>query len=288
MLPPNLKSCALLALLSLGLALVLPGVAQAARYQTIIRLQAPDGEFVVDALPYNPNEGGSNAIHVRYRYRGIELTDIYFGHYWRLSEIQLGYLKRDEAQIRALGLNPKPGQWYEKKPQEGATLYMPPSQFSAEEVDRLAAFLRENQALIRSAFKSTDIGMRFLLFFKTSAKIQLHGIAHLVHAELPLASVSWGHHSLQAVIIEREGRVLLYSSTDKRKPAEIITWGEVLPPRKGSRKPRMILRPVTPQFDSKHIYDSKLMKGTRMSGKGMAKNLYREGRSLMEYYEILP
>jgi len=274
MLPFALKFGALLALLLIGLALVLPSVALA-RPQVIARLSAPDGELLIEAEAHSPNAAGSSHVRMRYRYRGIELTYFDFGQNKPNSAVY-PYLLRDEAQIRDLGLNPRTGHWYNPSyPQAGHTLYLPPSQFSAAEVDRLADHIRKNKEQLHDIFKSTPVRGSFALsVVKTTARIPYDGIARLVHADPPLNTVLYGDRL--TFVIEQDGRVLLYNSyRGERHPPEIVTWGQMLPPRKGSRKPRLRLRAVTVHEDEPRTFDS-----------GFAKKLF--GGRLRKDYEILP
>jgi len=275
----TLKTLSLAALFLCVFGLALPSVARA-KYQIVARIASPDGELVIDARPYNPNEAGTSAVILRYRYRGVELTRFRYGTS-ETDRILFPYLQRDAARIRDLGLNPKRGHWFNSSyPQRGHTLYLPPSKFSAEEVDRLADAIRANQGALRDAFMHTKIRGRFLLLMETQGTIYLDGIARLVHAELPFVdtySSDW-----LTVVIEREGRVLLHSTyRGKNHPPEIVDWGQMLPPRRRGGKPQLRLRAVTLQEGSPKVYDSE-------NAKKWTKVINRHGRTLRETYEILP
>jgi len=279
MLPLTLKTFAPLLFLLCLIGLALPSVARA-KHQIVARLASPDGELIIDAISHNPNEAGTSGVILRYRYRGIELTQFFYGNS-ETDRIFFPYLQRAAARIRDLGLNPKRGHWFNPSyPERGHTLYLPPSQFSAEEVDRLAAAIRVNQNALRDAFMHTKIRGRFLLLMETEGTIYLDGIARLVHAELPFAD-SYASGWL-TVVIERDGRVLLHSTyRGKNHPPEIVTWGQMLPPRKKGGKPRLRLRAVAIQEREPRTYDSE-------SAKKWGKITNRHGRTLRETYEILP
>jgi len=272
-----------IALLALcALALVVAAVftkMSNARYQTIIRLHAPDGEFVIEGLPFLPNEAGSSAIDVRYRYRGIELESIGYGHPDRPL---YAYLRQDSARVRDLGLSTE-AEWREAehRARRGTTLYLPPSQFAAAEVDRLADFIRANQDTIYHACRNATVHGSFLLgLLKTKAHVGGVGIARLVHADRPFFDVFGSTYLL--VVIHHDGSVVLTSMYKSFTSPEVATWGKMLPPRKRGGKPILVLDPITVQDGSEPtVYDSARMKK-------WAGNLYDKGRRLSKKYEIRP
>jgi len=250
-----------------------------ARYQTVVRLAAPDGEFVIDARPFLPNAAGGSAVAVRYRYRGVDLEAV---GYWHPDHPLYAYLRQDSAQVRDLGLSgdeERRGK-YSYKARSGPTLYLPPSQFSAAEVDRLADFLRANQDTLRSASQNTTIHGRFFLLLETKAQVHLGGIARLVHAEMPFADYYTSDWLL--IVMHHDGKVTL-TSTYKglSHPPETVVWGKMLPPRRKGGRPRLVLDPVTIHESEPRVYDSELMKK-------WARYLYDKGRRLRRKYEILP
>jgi len=279
MLALSLKTLASAALSLCVLGFALPSIARA-NYQSVARIASPDGELIIDARPYNPNEAGSSGVILRYRYRGIELPQLHYASD-ETNRIFTPYLQRDAERIHDLGLNPQRGHWFNPAyPQRGHTLYLPPSQFSAEEVERLADAIRANQAALREAFMQTKIRGRFLLFMETQGTIYLDGIARIIHAEFPFVDSYAG--GWLTVIIERDQRVTLHSTyRGKNHPPETVTWGELRPPRKKGGKPQLRLRPVTIQAGQPRSYDSE-------SAKKWGSITNRYGRSLRETYELLP
>jgi len=237
-----------------------------AGYKPIVSLSCPDGELVIDANPKGITSLGlqtASQLNMRYRYRGIEL--IYFDY--GSDKILLDYLQRDKSRVRDLGLHPKVGHWYNGTyPEEGHTLYLPPSQFSTEQVDRLAACIRANRFKIKDAFINTLVyGRALLMLMSTSTRIRHDGIANLVHAErLPfIAAYRWDNYGHVLMVIEQNGQVVLYNTypEDKKHLNEKVIWGQMLPAKKGRRKPRLILKQVTlHEFGKASIYDSERAK----------------------------
>jgi len=90
---------------------------------------------------------------------------------------------------------------------------------------------------------------------ETKGTIFLDGIVRLVHADQPFAD--WYADAWLTVVIENDGRVLLHSTyRGKNHPPETVEWGQLLPPRKGNRKPQLRLRAVTLQEKTPTVYDA--------------------------------
>lgn len=71
-----------------------PALSRARSFQPVARLSCPNGEFVVDARPFDPNEAGSSAVDIRYRFRDVELAAIDYERYY--SNL-VSYLQDDKA-----------------------------------------------------------------------------------------------------------------------------------------------------------------------------------------------
>jgi len=231
----------------LVLTLMLPGTVLA-KYQLIARLDCPDGEFVIDARPYNPALAGSASLHIRYRYRGIRLIEIHYNNYNKRLQ---HYLHQIEPSLR------------EEITGWGRTLYLPPAQFAQDEVNRLAACINENQSVLAKA-SDKDIEGRFLLgLVKTRSEVKpyrCHEIDVLINADSPITDI-YGIVDT-TIVMEPGGRVMLHLDS-----GEVVIWGKVLPPRWGLGKPKLQLQSVTlhgKTYDSqyaqsmKHYYESSI------------------------------
>jgi len=101
------------------------------------------------------------------------------------------YLQQDKEKLHDLGLNPKRGNWYNSAhPEHGDILFLPPTEFTAEQVDHLASCIRANQFKIKDAFINTRIdGRAYWGLVKTRTRLYRYdGIAYLVYADsLPIA-----------------------------------------------------------------------------------------------------
>jgi len=233
-----------------------------AGYKPIVSLSCPGGELVIDVQPGAAIGNGSASLTMRYRYRGITLKYFNYGR----DEILLSYLNRDKSYIHALELNPMDGHWYNGAyPEVGHTLYLPPAQFTAEEVGHLAACIKSNKFKIKDAFVNTKIyGRAYLGLAETRTRVRLDGIAHLVHKDiLPFINAHFmDDNGRLLMVIEMDGRVLLYNTyKDKKYPNEVIVWGHMISPQKSRRKPKLILRSVTVNtYGKPKIYDSESAK----------------------------
>jgi len=245
-------------------ALILPGVALA-KYHLIARLDCPDGEFVMDARPYNPTLAGIAWLDIRYRYRGTRLVAIPYAAYH--EQVQ-NYLHQVEPNLRNLN---------------GYTLYFPPAQFSADEVSRVASCLFDNKELLKQA-SDKDIEGRFLLGLITAGSNaknhKPYQFAFVINEESPIVDIYGDSHL--AIIIERSARVmLLVNPYEKDIPAELFTWGKVLPPRFIFGKPRLELLPIT--FRGK-TYDSEF---ARRMGRGRHRYSIVDKRTLNNKYRVV-
>ena len=210
---------------------LLSNPAFARSFQLILRLACPNGEFVVDARPYDGNEAGGSKVERRYRYRGIELAFInYEAYYHNLNS----YLRQDDPTIYDLGLdldtsgNSKTGGVH----QAGDTIYLPPNRFSSAEAEQFATCLAKNQSVIRNAFGNKVVrGRSFLGLMATRATVSLSGIARIVLADTPITDI-YGD-SLRIIVVERNGRVVLLTNLVARAPADSAVWGHVVPSNRG-------------------------------------------------------
>jgi len=271
-------SCALVVLAFALLVKAWPG------HHRIARLACPGGEFVIDARsevsvnPFRPTGHAVNArLHLRYRYRGIELFHLRYSDY---HEYLSGYLHADTARMRKLGGS-----------QEGHTLYLPPERFNADEANRLVRCLRSRQSQLRQA-SSTVIHARYWLLWKKSVTLEgyaPHDLAHLVHADPPFADI-YGHYS-PSMIIERSGRVLLLfdpaphpswhaATKQSNLTVEVVPWGEMLPPRWFWGKPRVRVDSV--RFGDK-TYDRNYVRYMLEIGTDGF-----NGKRFSENYELMP
>jgi len=249
------------------LMLIWPGVALA-KYQLIARLDCPDGEFVIEARPFSPALAGHASLDIRYRYRGIRLIEIQYNLYYKKL---LHYLHQIEPSLR------------EELTGWGRTLYLPPAQFHIDEVDSLAACINENQSVLAEASNNKVIEGRFLLgVVKTKSELKpyrCHEIDALVNAESPIIDL-YGRGNGETIVIERNGRVMLYLGSSEDAAPDIVTWGQVLPPRWGFGKPKLQLQPVTWQGKT---YDSEYAKSMRYYY-----DSHINSRSLNANYKIVP
>jgi len=249
--------------------LILPETALA-MYQRVASIACPDGRFVIEArLAAN-----IKFIHsfVRYRYRGIELTGINYEQYPYLRD----YLYVDEYPKRIHELD--------ARHRFNPTLYFPPMQFGADEVNRLAACLRENQSRLRQISGKTVRGLLYWVY-PVSSSVMVDGIARLVHTNpriVGLYNRSIHDDDRHLVLIEQRGRVLLIpkpSNPDSTQPGgEPVLWGQVHPPRRLWGKPRLSLRPVV--INGK-VFDSEMARNMR-SYYGLS------GHLLIDDYQIVP
>ncbi|WP_153015409.1 hypothetical protein [Ventosimonas gracilis] len=253
-------SCALLLL-----GLIWPGITLAS-YQLIARLDCPDGEFVIDARPYDPTLAGIAWLDIRYRYRGIVLTSILYKNH---DKYLLNYLHQMPPDLR------------EQITRAGRTLYFPPEQFDMDQVDRLAACLNANQRELEKASEKIIVGRFLLGLLPNRAKVSSykpHEIDLLIRANSPIADL-YGNGNL-TIIIEREGAViLLIEPAGTKVPAEAFSWGKVLPPRFGFGRPRLELHPVI--FNGK-TYDSQFAKLLGRHTNGL------NSRTLNQNYKVVP
>ncbi len=205
--------------------------AYARPFQLILSLACPDGDFVVDARPYDGNEAGGSQVERRYRYRGTELAFINYENYYHNLN---SYLHQGDPTIYHLGLEldtsgeSRTGGVY----QTGDTIYLPPDRFSSIEAERIATCLAKNQDVIHNAFKSKTIhGRTFLGLMKTRANVALSGIARIVFADAPIVAI-YGHF-LRIIVVERGGRVVLLTTLVTSAPADSAVWGHVVPSKRG-------------------------------------------------------
>jgi len=249
----------LLAVLITGL--LLSSIAHA-RYKPIIRLNCPDGDLIIEAKPGAATGNGSAALTMRYHYRGIVLN--YFDY--RGKQRLLDYLQQDKEGLHDLGLNHQWGHWYNSRyPEHGHLLYLPPTQFSTEEVARLASCIRSNKFKIKDAFSNTMIyGRAYFGLTETRTRIGYDGIAYLAHVNgLPLIAAHYlDSYGRLLMVIELDGCVVLYNTyQDKKYPDETFIWGQMLPSAKGRSKPQLILHPVTiNEYGTPTVYDSEWVK----------------------------
>jgi len=248
----------------LVLTLMLPGTVLA-KYQLIARLDCPDGEFVIDARPYNPTLAGVAWLDIRYRYRGITLTTILYNRY---DKHLLNYLHPIDPALR------------EQITGMGRTLYFPPEQFDTEEINRLGACINANQWELEKASQKTIVGhffFRLVTNRREASDYKPHEIDVLIRADSPIVDL-YGDSGL-TMIIERGGRVvLLIKPAGTNVPAEAFTWGKVLPPRFGFGKPRLELHPVIFRDET---YDSQFAKLLGRHTYGLNK------RTLNQNYKIV-
>ena len=255
-------------LLSYLLTVIISGLfaipAFAHSFQPILHLACPDGEFVVDARPYDGDEAGGSQVERRYRYRGIELAFINYENYYHNL---IPYLHQGDPAIYHMGLeldtsgDSKTGGVY----QSGDTLYLPPNRFSSIEAEHVATCLAKNQNVIHNAFKSNAIHGRTLLgLMKTRANIALGGIARIVLAEAPIAAI-YGDF-LRIVVVERNGRVVLLTNLVASAPADSAVWGHVVPGKRGKpvlrAKRRIVLEGK--ELEGKHFIVEKNARGSRL------------------------
>lgn len=215
----------LLRLITLSFLMLLGAPAMAKSFQPVSRLACPDGDFIVDARPYGENEAAGSAVEMRYRYKGTELAELsYEGRYASLAP----YLRQGNPPIYNFGLrldsDGKGG--YGGQYENGPTLYLPPSDFSAAETERLATCIAERHAAIRSDFERAVItSSTFLGLMKTRAKLGIDGIARIVHADAPIVGL-YGDDGY-CVVIERGGRVLLHTTYTGNTASGAVVWGVV-------------------------------------------------------------
>lgn len=196
-------------------------------FQPVSRLACPDGDFIVDARPYGENEAAGSQVEMRYRYKGVELAALsYEGRYASLAP----YLRQGNPPVYNFGLRldseGKGG--YGGQYESGPTLYLPPTEFSGGEAQRLATCIAEHHAAIRSDFERAVItSSTFLGLMKTRAKLGATGIARIVHAEAPIVGLY--RDDWHFVVVERSGRVLLYTSYTGNTVNESVVWGRVEP-----------------------------------------------------------
>jgi len=247
------------------LVLILPEAALA-KYQLIARLACPDGEFVIEARPYNPSLAGVAWLDIRYRYRGIVLTTILYNAY---DKHLLTYLHQINPELR------------EQITGAGRTLYFPSEQVDTDEMNRLAACINANQWELEKASQKTIVGHFFFRLVTSSAKAsdyKPHEIDVLIRAESPIVDLYGG--SDLTIIIERSGRVVLLIRPQGTKvSSEAFTWGKILPPHFGFGRPRLELHPVIFHDET---YDSQFAKLMGRHHYGL------NGRTLNQNYKIVP
>ncbi|MDR1990994.1 MAG: hypothetical protein LBQ09_12285 [Acidobacteriaceae bacterium] len=248
-----------------------PTLLFAASFQPVASLSCPNGAFVVDARPFNPNEAGSSAVEIRYRYRKIELTAIQYERYYNNLD---PYLRDETAPIRDLGLHLDTsglsqfgGSGYDV----GHTLYLPPASFSRADFDSLAECIASHQTTLRDNFARADISGSYLLgLVHTHAGIAQTGIARLIYGETPLAGI-YGN-AWYVVLVERAGRVLLHTNYTANNAPEVVQMGQVVIARAGKRTIQM---PPTIQFAGK-TYETNIFRSEKD----------RHGRSLGDDYTL--
>lgn len=210
----------------LVLCLTLPGTAMAQSFQPIARLACPDGEFIADARPFGENAAASSAVELRYRYQGVELAAIHYeGYYQNLNS----YLHQGKPPVFNLGLRlDTSGNSKNTGYEQGDTLYLPPSRFSAHQAERLVGCLVENHTTLRSAFERAEIKSSTLLgLMETRTGTGRNGVARIVHADAPLAGIYGSAWLL--IVVERGGHVLLHTNYTAGNTAESAVWGQVIP-----------------------------------------------------------
>jgi|GEM_PF-558877 len=243
--------------------LVLPMQAWAG-YHRIARLACPDGKFVITArsevfssYDFNYGFGLDAELYIRYRYRGITLFHLRYGDYHSYLR---GYLQADTSRTHKIG-----------RSQRGYTLYLPPSRFSADEVERLASCIRANQSQLRQASSKT-IRARSWLLWKNNVTINTN-IAHLIHADPPLVDIYSSNDVV--MIMERTGRIRLLPN--QRNATEALDWGEIRPPRWFWfwGKPRVHVKAVRlgeKTYDSDHVNDYIDIGSDGINGRPFSKN----------------
>jgi hypothetical protein len=249
-----------------------PALLRASSFQHVASVSCPNGEFVVDARPFNPNEAGSSAVDIRYRYRGVELTAINYERYYKNLD---PYLQNEKAPIRGLGLRLDTsglahpgGSGYDY----GDTLYLSPSSFSRSDFDNLAECIAHQQMILRDDFARAVISGAYLLgLHQTRAGIVQTGVARLIYGEAPVVGI-YGN-AWYVVLIERTGRVLLHTNYTANNVSESVQLGQVVVSHSGNR---MIQAPSTIQFAGK-TYETNVFRSEKDS----------HGRSLGDDYMIV-
>ncbi|MBF5005241.1 hypothetical protein [Diaphorobacter caeni] len=251
-------------LLPVLLCLTLPGGAALANaFQPVTRISCPDGDFIVDARPFEWNEGGSSRVAMRYRFRGITLDALQYELYYKNLD---AYLHQGQPAIYNLGLElDLSGNSKTYGPDRGDTLYLPPSRFPTAQVQRLATCLAGRQTQIRRDMKRAEIhGSALLGLMKTRAHPPVTGIARIVAADAPLLGVYQSNGNM--IVVERDGRVLLHSNSTVNNPMHVVQWGEVATghaPRTTLRLRRSIqLNGI--DYDGQHLLKEKDQRGHRL------------------------
>ncbi len=250
-----------------------PALSRARNFQPVAKISCPNGEFVVYARPFDPNEAGSSAVDIRYRYRGIDLAAIDYERYYNnLSP----YLRDENAVVRDLGLHLDtsglPRYAYAGDYDRGDTLYLPPASFQPSDFDSLAECIAHQQAALRDSFARADIsGSYFLGLLKTHVGIARTGVARLVYGEAPLVSIygsTW-----YVILVARTGRVLIHTTYTSNNASEAVLLGQVVTSGRGKRS---IQAPSTVQLAGQTI-QTKLLRSEKD----------RHGRTLGDDYEIV-
>jgi len=249
-----------------------------AEYQPVISLSCTDGDLVIVARPYRQVGAGYSSVAVRYIYRGIELNAVHQNEYY--ENLLVPYLEKAAPHAHYTGLyESEEGHWqswlYSKR---GETLFLPPAQFTAKEVEHLAACIQAHQQRLSLAFSNAKILGRRSQISGLEKGIALDGIAFLMHADFPLVDIyadDW-----QVLFIEHDGRVLLYRYyIGTEAPPEAITLGQVISKQSTHRKPKLLLQTITNK------------EGTVIHAKDWTKALRslinRQGNNLLDNYNIV-
>jgi len=208
-------------------------------YQEVISLSCADGDFIIDARTYRKPGAGYSSVAVRYRYLGIELeaalTDDYHGHL-------LPYLGKQAAHIKSLLDKSEAKHWQTGNyPWRGEILFLPPAQFSEQQVYNLANCIHNYQQELSLAFINAEVKGRFSVISGLEKGIPLDGIAFLAHTEFPLTD-SYAN-GWQTLLIEHSGRALLYNHyMGMDEPPEVILLGQVQSAEKPQSKPKLLLQ----------------------------------------------
>ncbi|QIL82644.1 hypothetical protein G7047_23945 [Diaphorobacter sp. HDW4A] len=232
-------------------------------FQPVTRIRCPDGEFIVDARPFELNEGGSSRVDIRYQFRGITLDALQYELYYKNLD---SYLLRGQPAIYHLGLKLDTSGGSKKYgPDRGDTLYLQPSRFPAAQAERLATCLTARQTQIRQDMERTKIHGSILLgLMKTRAQLGVTGIARIVAADAPLLGVYGTGGNM--ILVERNGRVLLHSNSTVNNPAHAVQWGEVVAGTSVHPTLRLhrSIRLEESKYDGQHLLMEKDRRGHRL------------------------